>query len=147
MTENERLIDAPPQAVWDVLADGWLYPVWVVGASRMRSVDAAWPAVGSRIHHSVGLWPLLVNDDTEVLDAEPPRRMRLRAKGWPVGEAEVVITLEAVGAGTRVVIAEDAVAGPGTLAPKPLRAPILKWRNTETLRRLGFLAEGGAGRA
>ena len=29
----------PPSAVWAVLADGWLYPVWVVGAARMREVD------------------------------------------------------------------------------------------------------------
>ena len=24
-----------------MLADGWLYPLWVVGASRMREVDDA----------------------------------------------------------------------------------------------------------
>ena len=32
MVENEILIDTPPQAVWDVLCDGWLYPVFVVVA-------------------------------------------------------------------------------------------------------------------
>ena len=39
MAHNERRIGTTPERVWDVLADGWLYPLWVVGASRMREVD------------------------------------------------------------------------------------------------------------
>ena len=54
MSVNTRLVSATPEQVWDVLADGWLYPVWVVGASRMREVEDAWPAPGSKLHHSVG---------------------------------------------------------------------------------------------
>jgi uncharacterized protein YndB with AHSA1/START domain len=144
MSVNERVINAAPQAVWDVLADGWLYPLWVVGATRMRAVDADWPMQGSRIHHSAGVWPVVVDDDTEVLEAEPLRRIVLRAKGWPMGEAKVVMELEDQGAATRVTIAEDAVAGPGVLVPSVLRQPMLKWRNTETLRRLSFVVEGRA---
>ena len=34
-----RSVDAPAEAVWDVLADGWQYATWVVGASRVRAVD------------------------------------------------------------------------------------------------------------
>ena len=63
-----------PEKVWEVLADGWLYPVWVVGASRMREVDDHWPAEGAKLHHSVGTWPALL-DDTTVggrLRAPPP---------------------------------------------------------------------------
>ena len=54
MSENTTVINASIDDVWSVLSDGWLYPLWVVGASRMRDVDPDWPAVGSRIHHSVG---------------------------------------------------------------------------------------------
>ena len=107
----------PPSAVWDVLADGWLYPVWVVGAARMREVDDHWPAVGARLHHSVGIWPVLIDDNTEVLESEPDQLLRLRTRGWPAGEAEVVIRLAAVGAGTEIAIDEDAVDGPGSLRP------------------------------
>lgn len=57
MSENTTVINASTDDVWSVLSDGWLYPLWVVGASRMRDVDEDWPAVGSRIHHSVGVWP------------------------------------------------------------------------------------------
>jgi hypothetical protein len=41
MSRNVRASACSPQAVFEVLADGWLYPGWVVGASRMRAVDAA----------------------------------------------------------------------------------------------------------
>jgi hypothetical protein len=142
MTTVERVLHTTPQRVWDVLADGWLYPLWVVGASRMREVDDGWPAEGTRLHHSVGVWPALINDETTVTDSEPLRVLGLRAKGWPLlGEAAVRLELHEQGAGTRVVMSEDAATPPGTLVPKPVRAPGIMWRNTESLRRLAFLAE------
>jgi hypothetical protein len=107
----------------------------------MREVDENWPEVGSKLHHSVGTWPALLDDDTEVLDVDPLHLLELRARAWPFGEAQVRLHLTAQGAGTRVVIEEDAVAGPGVLVPKALRAPGLKWRNVETLRRLAYIAE------
>ena len=132
---------ATPDQVWDVLADGWLYPLWVVGATRMREVDDTWPAQGARLHHSVGAWPAVLDDDTESLECRPLEQLSLQAKGWPVGEARVDITLEPVAGGTRVVIEEDATHGPGRLVPWPVRAPMIAWRNSETLRRLAYLAE------
>ena len=141
MSTNTRLIKAPVEKVWDVLADGWLYPLFVVGASRMRDVDESWPAVGAKLHHSVGVWPALIDDSTSVLETVPHRLLRLRARGWPAGEAEVVFELEPRDGGTEVTIKEDAVAGPGLLVPKPLRDVQLAWRNVETLRRLAYIAE------
>lgn len=141
MAEQSRLLDATPQQVWDVLCDGWLYPLWVVGASRMREVEDDWPAVGSKLHHSVGTWPLLIDDSTEVTEATPLHSLKLRARAWPVGEAKVEIYLEPVGAGTNVRIVEDPVSGPGALMPPPARGLSLKWRNSEALRRLAFIAE------
>ena len=145
MSTISRVVNAPPEQVWDVLADGWLYPLFVVGATRMREVDDGWPGAGSRLHHSVGVWPLMLNDDTEVLESEPGRLLRLKARGWPAGEAEVLITLEPHADGTTVVIEEDVVSGPGRLLPNPLRSESIRWRNVETLRRLAFLAENRAG--
>jgi uncharacterized protein YndB with AHSA1/START domain len=142
MSQVERTIRTTPERVWDVLADGWLYPVWVVGASRMRDVDDTWPEVGARLHHSVGAWPLLVDDSTLVTGARPGQLLELRAKAWPaLGEADVAIRLEQSGAGTRVVMEEDVVSGPGQLVPAPLRNLGLSWRNVETLRRLAYIAE------
>ena len=141
MSTNTRIMSTTPDRVWDVLADGWLFPLWVVGASRIREVDAAWPAVGSKIHHSVGVWPLLVDDNTEVTACEPGRLLSLRARVWPAGSADVTLRLTAVGSDTEVVIEEDIVHGPARLVPKPVRTPPLAWRNVESLRRLAFLAE------
>jgi uncharacterized protein YndB with AHSA1/START domain len=141
MATNTREIETVPDKVWEVLSDGWLYPVWVVGATRMRDVESTWPQVGARLHHSFGVWPLVVNDNTEVLESEPGRYLKLRARGWPIGEAEVAITLTAIGAHTLVQIDEKAVSGPGALVPGPLEAVLIKWRNMETLRRLALVAE------
>lgn len=141
MSTNVRTIRTTPDRVWDVLADGWTYPLWVVGASRIREVDDSWPAVGARLHHSVGVWPALIDDSTSVLEVDPHRMVRLRARGWPIGEAEVLIEIAADGAHTRVSISEQAVAGPGVLVPEPFKGLTLKWRNSETLRRLAYLAE------
>lgn len=141
MSTNTRRIQATPAQVWDVLSDGWLYPLWVVGASRMREVDEPWPAVGARLHHSVGSWPVLLDDTTEVVDAVPGHALELLARAWPTGAARVSIRLAPVGTDTEVTIEEDAATGPARLVPKPLRDLPLTWRNVETLRRLAYLAE------
>jgi uncharacterized protein YndB with AHSA1/START domain len=141
MTRLERLMDATPDHVWSILCDGWLYPLWVVGASRMREVDDGWPAVGTRLHHSVGSWPLLIDDTTSVLECDPGKKLVLKARAYPAGDAKVVLQLEASGAKTLVSIDEDAMSGPGRLVPKPARALGLVWRNTEALRRLAYLTE------
>lgn len=137
----ERRVEATPDEVFAVLADGWLYPLWVVGASRMREVDDSWPAVGARLHHSFGVWPLLVDDETTLLEWEPPSRVVVEAKGRPMGQARVVITVEADGAASAVRIVEDVSRGPARLLPKPVRQALMLSRNNETLRRLAYLAE------
>jgi uncharacterized protein YndB with AHSA1/START domain len=149
MNQNEEVItvtrdvDAPARAVWDVLADGWSYATWVVGASRVRAVDNNWPAKGARIHHSFGLWPLLLNDTTKVESSTEPSELVLTARGWPAGEARVTITVRPRDDHTCTVkLGEDASSGPGTLIPKPARQLAIGPRNVEALKRLAFLAEG-----
>ena len=146
MSTTSRPVRATPEQVWSVLADGWLYPLFVVGAARMRDVDEDWPAVGARLHHSVGSWPLMLDDTTEVLEVEEGKRILLLARAWPAGHAHVEISLEpsAASAGdqTVVTIVENATAGPGALIPKVLQDPQLHVRNIETLRRLAFVVEG-----
>jgi uncharacterized protein YndB with AHSA1/START domain len=145
MIEVKRHIQAPVQDVFAVLADGWLYAGWVVGASRIRAVDDTWPKPGSKIHHSVGVWPALLDDETQVVDIVPNHRLVLQARGWPIGEATVYLELEDdEDGGCLVRMQEDASSGPGKLVPQPVRQLSIAPRNTESLRRLAFLAEGGA---
>lgn len=142
MSSTVRAMSCSPEAVFAVLGDGWLFPSWVVGASRMRDVDADWPMEGSKLQHSFGVWPALINDETTVLEYDFPRHMVMQPKGWPIGEARVQIDVKPRGTGCVVRIQEDAVEGPGTLIPKPLLDVGLHARNIETLNRLAFIAEG-----
>jgi hypothetical protein len=41
----------------------------VVGSSRIRAVDAVWPAAESRILHSIATWPAVNYETDEVGDA------------------------------------------------------------------------------
>jgi len=128
--------------VFAVLEDGWSYAMWVVGAARIRDVDANWPAAGSRVHHSVGAWPMLINDNTEVERVEAPRLLQLRVRAWPTGEGRVIITCTPTDdAQTEVVMEERAVSGPATLIPPPVQDAMLHPRNVEALKRLAYLAE------
>ena len=146
MSTVSLLFNSPSADAWRVIADGWLYSGWVVGASRIRDVDAEWPRVGANLHHSVGAWPFVIDDSTRVTAVEPGRSLDLVARGWPMGEAKVEIKLEDRGNQCLVTIAEDAIHGPGKLMPKFLRDRIISARNRETLRRLELMAIGGAGK-
>lgn len=133
---------ASPQQVWDVLADGWRYASWVVGASRIREVDRTWPRMGSRIHHSVGLWPLVLDDHTEVLSVDPGRKLVLRARAWLFGKADISLELVSVpGGGTHVTMAEHVVAGPYAMVPNRIQEELVLPRNQECLNRLVLIAE------
>ena len=144
LIEVRRTTSATADRVWSVLADGWTYPSWVVGAARMRSVSPEWPAVGAELHHSLGAWPFLLNDVTRVLQARAGRELVLRGHGSPVGDLKIQLVLEPRDdGGCAITMREDAVAGPARLVPQPLRAELIVRRNNEALRRLAYLAEGG----
>ena len=147
MATTTRTVNATPDQVWSVLADGWLYPLWVVGASRIRDVARVWPEAGAELYHSVGVWPVLIDDSTQVTNCVPGRSLALRGRGWPLGEADILIRLRLsqTGTGTEVEIQEDAAAGPGRLVPEPLRGWLIARRNVETLRRLALVVEGREG--
>ncbi|MFC3455442.1 SRPBCC family protein [Amycolatopsis speibonae] len=143
MTEVSRVVEVPPEAVFAVLADGWLYSGWVVGSSHIRDVDEHWPAVGSRVHHSVGPWPMHIQDVTVVKAVEPGTFLSLEAKGWPLGTAQVGLTLTPHGEGrTRIRMTEHVVRGPGKVLPEAVQALIATPRNKEALARLADLAAG-----
>jgi hypothetical protein len=141
MVTVTRAARCTPDAVLRVLADGWSYSTWVVGTARIRAVDPTWPEPGTRILHSVGMWPALLDDETVVRAWDPERSIELQARGWPAGEARVLIEVTPVAVGCLIRITEDADKGPGTLAPRPLRSAVIRPRNVETLRRLALIAE------
>jgi uncharacterized protein YndB with AHSA1/START domain len=142
MATVTRTIRAPAEQVYAILADGWTYSDWVVGTAHIRDVDAAWPAVGSKLYHKVGPWPLSLKDASTVLAAEPGRSLTLRAGLWPLGEATIRMEVVPVdGANTRVTMHEDFHAGPLQWVKNKINDLVLHGRNTEALRRLAELAE------
>lgn len=141
MARVTRRFDCPPDAVFDVLGDGWLFVAWVVGAARCRDVDTAWPAEGARIHHSFGVWPALIDDTTTCREWIPGERAVFQARGWPLGEARVALDVRPSGTGSVVRITEYPERGPGAWI-RPLLEPLLFVRNVETLRRLREVSEG-----
>lgn len=141
MVTVTRAARCTTDAVLRVLADGWSYSTWVVGTARIRAVDPTWPEPGTRILHSVGLWPALLDDETVVRAWDPERSIELQARGWPAGEARVLIEVTPVAVGCLIRITEDADKGPGTLVPRPVRSAVIRPRNVETLRRLALIAE------
>lgn len=141
VTEVGKFMAAPPEKVWAELSDGWMYTGWVVGASHIRTVDENWPSTGARLHHQVGVWPMVVSDSTAVVESQPPRRLVLQARAWPAGEARVVLTVTPEGAGTMVRMQEWATNGPGKWLQTPVQDALLRLRNTECLERLASIAE------
>jgi uncharacterized protein YndB with AHSA1/START domain len=140
VSTNRRFIPAEPETVWRVLADPGSYAYWVVGSKRIRKADANWPAPGSRFHHTVGVGPLTVDDHTESLAADPPRRLVLRAKARPLGLAKVEIELEPERGGTCVTLTENPTGVQRPLAYLP-PLQLLTWvRNAESLARIEDLA-------
>ena len=136
-----RIIEATPQRVFSVLADGWTYSDWVVGTVHIRDVDPGWPAVGTHLYHKAGPWPLSLHDKSTVLAMEPDRLLTLRAGLWPLGEATVHLELEAAGpSATKVTMFEEFAKGPLRLIQSKLNDLVLHRRNIESLRRLADIA-------
>lgn len=144
MVEVVRHMPVSPQRVFAVLADGWTYPLWVVGATHMREVDDNWPQPGARLHHSVGAWPLMLSDVTEVIAVVPERRLELQAFARPLGGARIVIELQARDGGTDVSMNERLARGVGRLVPGVMQQLMLRPRNIESLQRLEAIAVNGA---
>ena len=95
----------------------------------------------------MGLSPFTLNDHTEVLEAEPPRRLVLRAKARPLGTARIELELNdgsGAAGGTEVFMDErpadrlTALVGKNRIADS-----ILRVRNAEALSRLKRVTEGG----
>jgi hypothetical protein len=141
MSVVERVMAGDPDRVWAVLSDGWLYPVWVVGATHMRDVDAGWPHEGARLHHQVGAWPVLLADTTQVVQSEQSNRLVLQARAWPVGEARIDITIESHPDGALVRMAEAPTHGRARWLDNPLLRKLLVARNNESLERLAAIVE------
>jgi hypothetical protein len=137
-----RDIAATRQQVWEVLANGWTYSGWVVGNSRIRAVDSTWPAPGSRILHSIGTWPAVIDDETVVQSCVPGNELVLLAKVRPAATAQITLRLSDLpGSGCRVEMSEVATSIPLRWVPDAVQLLGVAPRNRECTWRLAMIAE------
>src|SRR6476620_11491398 len=134
-----RQVQASRARVWEVLAEGWTYSQWVVGNSRMRAVDEDWPAPGAVIEHSIGVWPLVIDDRTISQDCRPNEELVLLAQLGPCGAARISLRLEDTPGGCCVEMAEVPVQGLMSVIPNRVALVAVYARNRECLRRLAAL--------
>jgi len=140
MARNTIHVDAPPEAVFEVLADPRLYGSWVVGASVSKEVEGRWPEVGALLHHSQ---MMVLHDTTTVLEMDPARRLVLEARARPLIVARVEVKLEPAGDGTHLVLDETATGGLAGALPHAFTDALIHLRNREAVRRLKRLTEIG----
>ena len=146
MSVNETYVDAPPETVFDVLADPESYAHWVVGSSRIRRADQTWPRKGAKFHHVQGAFGIGLPDNTEVLSANRPRQLVLEARIRPFAVNKVEMRLRKRGRGTCVTMVEYPIGGLAGKLDNPLMHFALHLRNVESLRRLRKMAERGVTR-
>lgn len=146
MSRNVAIIDAPAETVFAVLSDARRYPEWVLGASRLRTVDDDFPAPGTAFGHKLGLfWPFQFNDETKVVRNEPDRRLTLRAEIGVLGAATVDLQIEEFDSDrTRVVLDETPAMGPLRWFHNPAQDAAFWLRNWISLAGLRWIAEGHA---
>jgi uncharacterized protein YndB with AHSA1/START domain len=142
MAHNEITMDAPPEAVFDVLADPRSFARWVVGSRKIRAADPDWPAPGTTFDHAVGIGPLMLADATTVLASQRPHRLEMLVRARPLTVAVVTLRLHADGSGTRVEMDERPADLRSRVFMNRLTDPLVRLRNHESLRRLKALAEG-----
>jgi uncharacterized protein YndB with AHSA1/START domain len=141
MATNRRVMDAPRDAVWRVLSDGYTYSSWVVGTSEIRDVDTGWPSAGTSLHYRIGRGPLRHDGHTEVLAVSDARRLELEAHAWPLGSVRIELRLDDEADGRcAVTMVEHPARGTAAMLHNPVGDAVLRLRNVEALRRLEKLA-------
>lgn len=141
MAQLYAVVERPPSAVWEVLADGWSYDRWVVGTAEILEVDPAWPRVGSSLRYRVGWGPLSFEDRTYVRIAEPPHRLDLEAHALPAGTARIAVNVIDWDDKTLILLDEHPLTGPGAIFHTAATDVVLRLRNRQMLKRLVRLTE------
>ena len=141
MATARTFIQAAPEDIFNVLSNAETYAYWVVGCQEVRQTDAEWPQPGASFEHRIGVGPLRIGDITTVVESQPPRRLVLRTRAWPLGETLVEMRMRGARGGTEVEMRQQPSAGPIAILDNPLQQFATSLRDRECLRRLRKLAE------
>ncbi|HET7416884.1 MAG TPA: SRPBCC domain-containing protein [Solirubrobacterales bacterium] len=139
---TETVLDAPPEAVWAVLADFASWDDW--NPTLIRTSGP--PVVGTEVRMRLRLGRALVPMRQQILEVDPPRRLAWRSRqAWPAAlDVHRHFVLEPVEGGrTRFVQYEDTAgfAGPVEVA---LLGKLIVRGYDDLARALGQRAAGWA---
>ncbi|MER5204144.1 SRPBCC family protein [Streptomyces sp. NPDC002825] len=140
MAQWNRLIEAPPDAVWAVLSDGEAYSRFVVGTHDSWEQEGQWPTPGSELGYTLRIGPWLYHGRTISRLCEPVRRLELEAR-TDLGTARIAFRVEPWGDDTLVIVDEHPLSGPMARWHNSFLDALTRWRNRQMLVRLGELAE------
>ena len=102
----ETRIAAPPEAVWDVLADIGAIHTWNPGVVDSRVTSQSGEGVGASRHCDLGGKNYL---DEDVVEWSPNEGITFRIVGsnMPFDRADIAFRLHPDGSGTRVTVSPD----------------------------------------
>ena len=141
MTRNAMTVAAPADTVFSVLADPRAYDHLLPGDRRVRGFDQDWPRPGSAVHQTLGIGPIAVPEEIEVVEIDEPGLVQLRVRVIPLCVHRLDFRLRTEDGGTYVMVDSWPVAGPTSKVWNPLLDQVAWARVEELLRRLSQMVE------
>jgi len=129
-------VEAPPEAVFDVLADGSTYPQWWKPVYIRTEADDGPPEIGKVVqHHFKGRLPYRLRVTTTTVGLERPHRIEVDTDGDLRGRGIWTLTPSESG-GTHVTFDWRVNADRKLLrALTPVLRPALRWNHTWAIAR------------
>ncbi|MEU6620000.1 SRPBCC family protein [Streptomyces litmocidini] len=145
MAQWNRVLEATPEEVWEVLSDGERYARWVVGAHDSWERDDHWPAVDAELGYTLKLGAWTYHGRTISRRCEPIRRLELEAVTH-LGSARISFLVEPWGSHTLVLVDEHPLRGPAARWHNSGADLVLRWRHRHLLARLEEATASARGR-
>lgn len=99
---NRRTLDAPPEAVFDLMADYERYPEWVAIVEKARLVEGDRIEAGAVYEEESPLGPIPTTSRWRVIEFDPPRR-QVHVGELPFGPVELTIETRPDGEGGTIL--------------------------------------------
>src|SRR5207244_2343162 len=90
-------IAAPPDAVWNELADLEGQPRWMTDLKSVRLLTPPPLGVGSRAEGIVRIFGVPIHDPVTIVESEPPRRYAIRHAGPVAGHGLIELKQDRAG--------------------------------------------------
>jgi hypothetical protein len=131
------VLDAPPDVVWDDLADVASHVEWMADARAIRFLSAQTSGVGTRFECDTKIGPITLTDVMEITEWKPGKAMGVRHTGLITGTGR--FTLRKARHGRTRFQWKERLTYPARLGGRFgafISQPVLRWVWKRNLRRL-----------